>query len=84
MNWHYYPAENGYAEVWQLNAEGDNRFTRAWHEGLLFLIRLSEKDGWDVMRKNEEGHLVRYGNIPSVTPEEELKALAVTLWRLSE
>jgi hypothetical protein len=81
MKWTYFPKVPGSAALWQLD-EDDQEPTRGL-SGKLFILDFrgcswGEQHAWIVTRRSAKP----LGTLPYDTPEEELKALAIAMWRL--
>lgn len=74
MKWEFFPTNSVRATHWVARDDKENT--------LFFVIDYRDvpwgpKDGWHVWKAGKS-----YGVIPFDTPEEELMALAIAMWRL--
>lgn len=79
MKWTYWEANvpDGWAEMWQLN-EDQETVVRGTN-GKVYLVKYEDEDMWRVcLQKNR-----KLGELSPELSEEELKAMAITLWRMS-
>lgn len=85
MKWTYWPADipPGWAETWQLDDDDVIQPDRGFVYRLC-LVHYSGTDKWTVYaeRKSTKAQGKIIGQLPYGTPEEELKAMAIVMWRM--
>jgi hypothetical protein len=76
MKWTYWPAGNGFVEMYQLDE--DEQFVDRGRSGRLYICDYVNEGSWTVHGPRHS----MLGDLPRGAPEEELKALAIAMWRL--
>lgn len=78
MKWTYWEANKppGWAEMWQL--DDDDAEVKRGISYKLILMRYQHEEAWRIKPSGS----ATIGALPCGLPEEELKALAIAMWRI--